>query len=156
MDRVGRSKRKFMMKKKPAVQTSLKFKKVGKPCSKPKQSAASSIDQVATSVPAHGQIISSSAIMDAISELSDSSDENSFHLSVQEAFAALPPCVRDRVLGEANSNPDFGGPDQAFMRLFAESSPSSLMQWLQNTGVEDTDMENAVILIKDIVSALRS
>ena len=145
-----------MMKKKPAVQTSLKFKKVEKPCGKAKLSAEASVDQVTTNVPAVGETISTSAITDAISEPSDSNDEKSFHLSVQEAFAALPRCVRNRVLGEARSNPDCGGPDQAFMRLFAGSEPLSWMPELEKTGVEDTEMETALHLIRDIVSALRS
>ena len=152
---LGRSQRRFMMKKKPAVQTSLKFKKVEKPCSKAKLSAEASVDQVTTNVPAVGETISTSAITDAISEPSDSSDEKPLTLSVAEAFAALPRCVRTHVLDEAKSKPECGGPDQAFMRLFAGSEPLSWMPYLTQIGVENTDMETALNLIRDITTELR-
>ena len=144
-----------MVKKKPALQTTLQFRQVLKPCSKGAHSTAQSSHQSATNVPDNKQTIFTSSITDAISETSDSNDEKPFHLSVQEAFAALPTRVRDKVMTEANSTSDLGGPDQAFMFLFEKKSHASLVQWLENTGVAAMDIETAVMLITDIVRALR-
>ena len=132
------------MKKKPAIQTSLKFKKVGKTCCRERQQA-----------PAVQETLSTSAITDAISEPSDSSDEKPLTLSVAAAFAALPRCVRTHVLDEARSKPECGGPDQALMRLFTGSDPLVWMPYLRQIGVEDADMETALYLIRDITTALR-
>ena len=142
------------VKKKPSNQTTLQFKQVLKPCSKESYSAAQSSHQSATNVPDNKQIIFTSSITDAISETSDSNDEKSFHLTVQEAFAALPTRVRDKVMTEANSTSDLGGPDQASMFLFEKKSHASLVQCLENTGLVAMDIETAVMLITDIVSAL--
>ena len=129
------------VKKKPSNQTTLHFKQVSKHCSKNSHATA--------------QNRFTGSITDAISETSDSNDEKPFQLSVQEAFAALPTRVRDRVMAEAQHTSVLGGPDEAFVFLFEKKSSAALRQWLENTGVAAMDIETAVLLITDIVKALR-